>query len=253
MNQAPKPFIMQSYTRFYIIIPLFFSLLLVRAQKTLSVQNKIDSSFQACFIQKSSSPLILLDKSLLANESLKSDYWRAYLHYHLAVYLSETNEKALAEEMNDLGIDLLMQRKSKSSEDHALLALMESFSISFKKGAAFWITQRVKKNAQKALEKDSLNLRAYFVLGSNDFYTPKQFGGMKKAERYLKKAVLLGKQNSKTNTKPNWGHSMSYELLVKLLLKQNQPQKAIKWAKEGLRLYPDHFPLKMLNDRLKTK
>ena len=216
-------------------------------------KNKIDASFQDCFKQKSSSPLILLDKSLLANGSLESDYWRAYLHYHLAVYLSDTNEKALAEEMNDLGIDLLMQRKTKSSEDHALLALMESFSISFKKGAAFWITQRVKKNARIALEKDSLNLRAYFVLGSNDFYTPKQFGGMKKAEQYLKKAILLGKQNSKTNGKPNWGHPSSYELLVKLLLKQNQQQKAIKWAEEGLHLYPNHFPLKTLNDRLKTK
>jgi hypothetical protein len=99
----------------------------------------------------------------------------------LAVYLNETNKKTLAEAKNDLGIALLVHQKIKSSEDYALLALMESFSIPFKKEQALWIAPRVQKNTHKALEMDSLNLRGYFVLGSNDFYTPKLFGGMKKA------------------------------------------------------------------------
>ena len=67
------------------------------------------------------------------------------------------------------------------------------------------------------------------------------------------KAVVLGKQKSKKNTKPNWEYSSSYEFLVKLFFKQKQYEKAKKWAEEGGRLYLNHFPLKKLNNRLRAK
>ena len=165
----------------------------------------------------------------------------------------KTNKKTLAEAKNDLGIGLLVHQKFMSSEDYALLALMESFSIPFKKEQALWIAPRVQKNARKAGEMDSLNLRAYFVLSSNAFYTPKLFGGMKKGEQYLKKAVALEKQNKERQQKPTWGHNSSYALLVKLFLKKQQHEKAKKWAEEGARLYPNHFPLKKLQNRLKAE
>ena len=240
---------MRTYTHSILFVPLFFCLLLAHAQKESSFQDEIESAFQACFRQKNARPLLDLDKTISAKATSDHNYWRAYLHYHLAVYLNETNKKTLAEAKNDLGIALLVHQKIKSSEDYALLALMESFSIPFKKEQVLWIAPRVQKNARKALEMDSLNLRAYFVLGSNDFYTPKLFGGMKKAEQYLKKAVALGKQNKERQQKPTWGHNSSYELLVKLLLKQKEYEKAKKWAAEGAQLYPDHFPLKKLNKR----
>ena len=43
------------------------------------------------------------------------------------------------------------------------------------------------------------------------------------------------------------------ELLVKLLLKHKEYEKMKKWAEEGARLYPNRFPLKKLQNRLKTE
>ena len=80
--------------------------------------------------------------------------------------------------LNDIG--------NKTSETYALLALVQSFSIQFASGMeAGRISAGIRENAGKALELDSTNVRGWYVLGSNDYYTPASFGGGKKVEYSL--------------------------------------------------------------------
>ena len=84
---------MRTSTHSILFVPLFFCLLLAHAQKESSFQDEIESTFQACFRQKNAWPLLDLDKTISAKATSDHNYWRAYLHYHLAVYLNENEQK----------------------------------------------------------------------------------------------------------------------------------------------------------------
>ena len=69
----------------------------------------------------------------------------------------------------------------KNTEDYALLASVQNLAIQFRSGmGAGKLSSQAVENARTALQMDSTNLRAWYVLASNDFYTPAFFGGGKR-------------------------------------------------------------------------
>ena len=109
--------------------------------------------------------------------------------------------------------------------------------------------QDSKEYAKKALETNANNLRAYYALALNNFYTPKVFGGGSEVEFYLKKALSLT-ETTKTENKPSWGKESVYELLIKHYQKEEKGSFATKYLIEGLELFPYSKLLKGLKKPL---
>lgn len=220
-----------------------------------NIQQKILNAFANGKISKSDKDLNILEQSLLALNSNKKNsiitYWYSYTcYYHSILFLIE-NEKKKSERILDEGIKQLDDVSLKNSEHLALLALMESFSIQYALGIEVpFISKRVKQNAGKALQLDSLNLRAYFVLGSNDFYTPEQYGGGKKAEGYLLKTIKLQDQSVINPFLPSWGKSSAYEMLIRLYIKHNLYPEAKTYYQEAIAQFPDDYMINKLANEL---
>jgi tetratricopeptide (TPR) repeat protein len=160
-------------------------------------------------------------------------------------------ENKSSEKILDEGIMQLENVSNLNSEHLALLALMESLSIQYASGIEIpSIFKRVKQNAEKALQLDSLNLRAYFVLGSNDFYAPEQYGGGKKATSYFTKAIKLNDQPVVNPYLPSWGKNSAYEMLIRLYINHKQFAEAKKYYQEAITLYPDDCMIIKLSKEL---
>lgn len=211
------------------------------------IQGKIFDAFVQTNIQKDPKALLDLKEKLQnlvdRNPNNVVTYWQSYLQYYLSIsYLTQGN-KEQAEKEIDRAVEFLDDMKNKNSEDYALLALTESFSIQFKGFKAMFISSSVKKNGKRAMAMEPKNLRAYYVLGSSDFYTPEQYGGGEEAESLLLKAISLPEQLNENPFLPSWGKAESYELLVKHYLKSEDKSKAKTYCKEGLEHFPNNYGL----------
>jgi tetratricopeptide (TPR) repeat protein len=220
-----------------------------------NIQQKIYNAFVQSQITQSDQELSKLELTLSEmnkqnNNSLIA-YWYSYTCYYHSIFYMIKNDNKNSEKILDEGMNILNQTEPKTSEHLALLAMMESFSIQFAPGTeAAFISKRVKENGQKAMDLDSANLRSYFVLGSNDFYTPEQYGGGKKAEGYLKKAILLEDQSIKSPYLPSWGKNSAYELLIRFYIRKQQWDEAKKYFKEAIGLYPNDYMINQLSGEL---
>jgi len=165
-------------------------------------------------------------------------YWRSYLKFYSSInYLIKGDNKSAENAINN-GIELIESIEKKYSEDYALLAMIQSFSIQFNPGNAMYISVDIKKNVNSAISLDSTNMRAWYVLASNDFYTPEQYGGGKEAEKYLLKAISLPAQKIKNDYLPSWGKEESYEMIIKLYIKKEKWDLAKKYFQEGITTFP---------------
>ncbi|MEM1336405.1 MAG: hypothetical protein AAGF96_01585 [Bacteroidota bacterium] len=211
------------------------------------IQGKIFNAFVQSNIQHDPAPLIVIQEQLKGLAAKKQNrlltYWQAYLQYYAAIFYLSQENKEKAEAEIDIAVDLMDDLGDKNSEDYALLALVESFSIQFKGLKAMFISGSIKKNGKRAISLDPKNCRAYYVLASNDFYTPEQYGGGEQAEELLVKALSLPAQQQQNPYLPSWGKEESYELLVKHYVKSDQRDKAKRYCKEGLELFPNSYGL----------
>ncbi|MEO0573227.1 MAG: hypothetical protein AAF039_16085 [Bacteroidota bacterium] len=211
------------------------------------IQTKIFDAFVQTNIQKD--PKVLLDlKGKLQNLANSNPnkvvtYWQSYLQYYLSIFYVTQKNAEKAEEEIDTAVDLMDDMRDKNSEDYALLALSQSFSIQFKGFKAMFISRSIKKNGKRAMAMEPKNLRAYYVLASNDFYTPEKYGGGEQAESLLLKAIALPEQLNENPYLPSWGKAESYELLVKHYLKSEDKVNAKIYCKEGLDQFPNNYGL----------
>ena len=74
-------------------------------------------------------------------------YWRSYLNYYKAIYYLKMSNNEKAEDTCDEAVNWLTELENKTSEDYALLVLIESFGIQFKGAEAMFISSKIKKNA----------------------------------------------------------------------------------------------------------
>ncbi len=221
------------------------------------VQEQISNAFAQSMITRNNQGFVTLSNRLeqlykKKNQSLIL-YWRAYLQFYSSIYYLKTGDKKAAEKEIDKGIDWLKEMKNKNSEDYALLAMLQGFGIQFKGIQAMFIAGDITKNGKQAIALDPDNLRAYYVYASNDFYTPAKYGGRKEAEKYLLKALSLPVQKVKNSYLPSWGKEESYDLLIKLYIKQEKWELAKKYFQQGIKAFPESYTLNQLAAKLVGK
>jgi len=205
------------------------------------IQSEINQAFYASFAAGNTSSLTDIANRLKPDNLPLSTYWWAYSKYYEAVFYLKTNYRAKSEATVQEGIEVLSKLKGKNSEDYALLALMQNFSMQFianvmKLGV---LSGKVDENIGKAIKLNSNNLRAYYVAASCDFYTPEEYGGGKKAEEYLLKAITLDAQPVKDAGLPSWGKDQAYQMLISLYLKKGDRKSAKKYSDEAKILFPE--------------
>lgn len=223
----------------------------------VGIQGKIYDAFVQSMMTRDVKPLSELRLKLEElNEVQKQNlilYWRSYLQFYSSIYYLEVGDDKTAEKEIDKGIDWLEAMKNKNSEDYALLSMLQGFSIQFKGIKAMFISSKIRKSAKQAIAVDSTNIRAYYVYASNDFYTPEKYGGGKKAEKYLLKAIALPAQKVKNDYLPSWGKEESYDMLIKLYIKKKKWETAKKYFAQGIKEYPQSYTLKQLASKLVGK
>ena len=221
------------------------------------IQSKIYNAFVQSLMSQNDKPLRKISSELEELAKAKKQnlitYWRSYLQFYSSIYYLKKGDKKAAEKEIDKGVDWLKKMKHKNSEDYALLVMLQGFSIQFKGIKAMFIIGNIKKNAKLAIALDSTNLRAYYVYASNDFYTPEKYGGGKEAEKYLLKAISLPAQKIKNEYLPSWGKEESYEMLIKLYIRQEKWDLAKKYFQEGIRIFPDSYIINQLASKLVGK
>jgi tetratricopeptide (TPR) repeat protein len=222
----------------------------------INIQANVLNSFVNGKISNSDKDLAGLEQELLImnrnNNNSIITYWYSYAcYYHSILFLSQKENKR-AEKILDEGIIRLKKIANPNSEHLALLSLMEGLSIQYASGMETpGISKQARQNAEKALQLDSLNLRAYYVLGSNDYYSPVQYGGGKKAAGYLLKAIRLKEQSVANPILPSWGKNSAYEMLIRVYIKQKLYAEAKKYYQEASALYPNDYMIIKLSEEIK--
>lgn len=229
-----------------ITVILFACLYFANAQKKNesflnNIQKKIDDAYLACSSSGDVNKLTLIRNNLgKPPKNNIVNYWIAYeLYSEATFYLGKGDRKKSQNSMNE-AISLLEKEDKKNAESYALLALVQSYSIQFTSGmSAGMLSNKVKSDANNALKLDSNNIRALYVLASNDYYTPVQFGGKQKVEEYLKKAISLKSQNVVNPYLPSWGKEECYILLINYYIDSKKYEEAKKYLTEGVKLFPN--------------
>ena len=217
------------------------------------IQGKIESAMNRCFMLNSVSPLDSLSGSLHGLEGRDNlvQYWKAYVDYYKSVFYMKLGNRAESEKVIKEASAALNSSTDKTSEDYALLALIQSFSIQFASGMeAGKISSDIRRNAEKAVELDSANVRGWYVLGSNDYYTPASFGGGSKVEYYLKKAISPASKNDEASCLPTWGSEYAYGLLIRYYIQNGKTEEAKECLSAAEKEYPDSYFLSGYKEKL---
>ena len=223
----------------------------------VGIQNKIYDAFVQSLLSKDNKALSELSNNLdELNKSKKQNlilYWQSYIQFYSSIYYLKKGDKEIAEQEIDKGINWLNEMKNKNSEDYALLAMLQGFGIQFKGMKAMFVSGDIKKNLKKAIAIDTTNLRAYYVYASNDFHTPKKYGGGKETEEYLLKAISLPIQKVKNDYLPSWGKEEAFEMLIKFYIKNEKWDLAKKYYKKGIAAFPKSYTISQLATKLVGK
>jgi tetratricopeptide (TPR) repeat protein len=219
------------------------------------IQDKIETAMNHCFVKNSIAPLDSLSKSLdeLSRNNIVL-YWAAYIDYYKGVFYVKLGDRDNSKKAIKKAYNTLEKMNNKNSEDYALLALVQSFYIQFTSGmVAGTLSSKIVKNAEIALELDSANLRGWYVLGSNDFYTPESFGGGKKVDYYLKKAISTTPKDIKNPYLPTWGKENAFEMLIRHYIQNKKFEEAKTYLQMAEKEYPDSYFIGEYKKKLATE
>jgi len=218
-----------------------------------NIQGKIYNAFISDISKKTNTLQELKDQLTEIDKGKQNRtliYWRSYLQFYSTILYSQTGKKAMAQEEVELGMELLNNVSNKSSEEFTLLARLESIALQFAGMNIMSLSKSMNDNIQRALQLEKNNLRANFVYGSIDYYTPVSFGGGKKAEQYLLNAIKLPSQNDHGKYEPTWGKDEAYEMLINLYLKNGEIDKAKFYFEEASTKYPRNFQIMALKEKV---
>lgn len=223
----------------------------------VDIQGKIIAAFAKCRISRSNDALDELNLRLENLYKVKNQnlilYWLSYLKFYSSInYLSNGDSKSADNEVTK-GIEILNSIGKKSSEDFVVLAMLQGISIKFDISRAMFISEEINNNISSAISLDSTNLRAWYVMASTDFYTPEEYGGGKKAEKYLIKAISLPAQKISNSYLPSWGKEESYELLIRFYINNEQWDLAKKYFQDAITAFPKSYTINQLSQQLKGK
>ena len=221
----------------------------------IQAEKQIMAAFVQAKIKESPAEMVALGEQFLDIYQSKKNkiaaYWYAYNSYYQCIYHMGMEDNSAAKKILKAGIAVLEGLPDKNSEDYALLATMQSISIPlYASFQAIFISGKVKKNGDKALAMDSQNLRALLVLGTSDYYTPTQYGGGKKVEDYLLKAIELPAQKMKNPYLPAWGKNTAYEILIRFYLREERIEDAKVMFKKAKQAFPEDYLINSLAEEL---
>ncbi|MEM6722692.1 MAG: hypothetical protein AAF598_01575 [Bacteroidota bacterium] len=223
----------------------------------IGIQEKIYQEFVQSLMSENDEALTTLNEELETAYSQTPQnlirYWQAYLGFYHAIYFLKQSDKKQASKLTNQAIDILEAIPHQNGEDLALLARLQGFAIQFNQLATIRLSAKMKKNAETAVLVDGENLRAHFVLASNDYYTPEKYGGGTLVEKHLKKAIQLPAQSIENPILPSWGKEESFEMLIKWYLKKKQYESAKTTFQEGIQAFPDSYTLTQLATQLVGK
>lgn len=224
-------------------------------QTQSNIQDRIMNAFMNSFVVQNNSEIVaLIDEISSLYDNSKNNlflYWKGYAYYYNCIIYLKSSDKKIAQEELNKGIKALDSIETKNSEDYALLSMLYSFSCQF---LGFPEVVQASKQAtnciDKALKLDENNLRTYYVLANNDYYTPETYGGGSIVEENLLKAISLPPQKNNNPYLPSWGRQESFELLTSFYLKKKDKENARKYIELGLAEYPDSYTLKYNKSKL---
>jgi len=219
------------------------------------IESRIQTAFYQSFMQQSTDVLDEIIKELKnMPTNIWTDYWLAYAQFRKALFHIAQNDTEKSEAIAATALEIVANIKEKTSEHYALQAMIHSFTIQFMRGIQAGVaSQKVSSMLKKAKKLDDKNLRAYFVMGSQDFYTPEQYGGGQKVEEFLTQAIALDDQYNDNSVLPTWGKDEAYELLLEFYIKKEQYEKAKTLFQEASTAYPNSYRLMQMGTKLVGK
>lgn len=180
-------------------------------------------------------------------------YWLCYAQYYSTVYYMQTQQPSKASAAVNAGIARLKGLGQKGSEDYALLARLQGLGMAYAGAKAPAMSREMLKNGAHAIELDANNVRAYTVAAINDYFTPKAFGGRRKAKGYLEKALTLPTQSVKSDHLPSWGREEAYEYLIRYLIEEENGAGAGELYDKAIQEYPDSYMIRSLAAKAKGR
>ncbi len=96
-------------------------------------------------------------------------------------------------------------------------------------------------------------MRAYYIAGSSDYYTPEKYGGGKKVAQHLHKAIELPTQKMPNAYLPSWGKAEAYEILIKWYIRKEKWDLAKEYFQQGVKEFPENYQLNQLAAKLVGK
>jgi tetratricopeptide (TPR) repeat protein len=220
------------------------------------IQSKVYDAFLASFQDNSPKRLLAIEDELRkipSEQNQMTVYWFVYAKYYESLHYLKVQNKEEAQKVLFSAITILEETARKNSEMYALLAYLQCFSLQYHAGVNFAdMSSKIKENAEAALQLDSANLRAWYVLASVDYYMPVAFGGGRNCEQYLLKAISLNDQPA-TPYMPSWGKNDAYALLVGYYVGRENYTKAKEVLHKALSLFPDDYMINQYAETLKDK
>ncbi len=227
----------------------------VEQAKEQNIQSRIMDAFLNSFVvQNNSEMLSIIDELSSMYDTTNNSlflYWKGYAIYYNSIIYLKNGDNDKAYEVLKEGIDTLESITTKNAEDYALLSMMHSFSCQFLGFPKVVMASRTADEyIEKALKLDDNNLRVYYVMANNDYYTPKTYGGGKEVEKHALRALSLPAQEISNPYLPSWGRKECFELLTNHYIKNNMMDKAKVYVEQGLAEYPDSYTLKYNKSKL---
>lgn len=175
-------------------------------------------------------------------------YWLSYLNYYKSIAAAKQGAENV-EQYLDKAIGYLEKIKNKDVEVIALLALEESYKFQFiPRQEMILQMNKINKYLEKALKLDKNNVRANYVNGNYDYYTPKEYGGGKKTEDFLLKAISA--KNSHKPFFPTWGKEDAYRILILYYVDNKRSVEAKDYFKKAKSLFPNSHLIQSLKDKV---
>lgn len=205
------------------------------------IEEVIVGMFSTKNLKPINNKISLIDSDMKMTKQSKN-YWKAYLLYNQSLYYKGMlKDESEASKSIDIAIETL-EKSLMTSDDYALLAACKSFSIQFASITQLAkISGEVTEDANKSTELNSKNIRAFYVLASNNFYTPKMFGGMIKVEEYCLKGLACPNSLDGGYYSPYWGKPKIYALYIKFLESENRKEEAQKYRAVAKKDFPGQF------------